>query len=144
MQLYSYNNQYPTKLPNRLKFPDGTTRTDSSTFTDEEIAAAGWVAVDNPPEVQHPNVLEWKGTEWVVREPNNIEVHNQWKNIKEACLRRLEATDYKVIKAMESGVAVDPAIVSYRQALRDLYNNVNDVDPWTVEFPSMHIDEEQE
>lgn len=142
MQLYSHNNQYPTRLPNRLKFADGTTRTDSSTFTDEEIAAAGWVAVDYPPEVQHPNVLEWKGTEWVVREPNEVEVHKRWEKIRQACQHMLEATDYKVIKAMESGVAVDPAIVAYRQALRDLYNNVNDVDPWTVEYPENPDDQE--
>jgi len=138
---YSKNGEYPTQLPNRLKFADGSTRTDKSTFTADEIAAAGYVAVDAPPQAQYPNRLEWSGTEWVVRPPNDHEINARWHQIRNRCTIMLSETDYKVIKAVEAGVSVDPAVVAYRQALRDLYNNVNDVDPWTVEMPALESDE---
>ena len=40
--LYSYRNQRPAPLPQRIRMPDGFTRTDSSTYTQEEIQAAGF------------------------------------------------------------------------------------------------------
>lgn len=140
MSLYTKNGEFPTQLPSRIKLSDGRTRTDKTTFTAEEIADAGYVAVDNPPVADYPNKLEWKGTEWVVREPNEVETYQRWRYIKQSCQSSLEATDYKVIKAIEAGVALDPAVVTYRQALRDLYNDVNGVDPWTVEMPALEIE----
>jgi hypothetical protein len=66
--LYSYKNQYPKRLPHRIKFDDGTSRTDASTFTEAEIAAAGYVAVEPKPIVYHPEYVTWNGTDWVVQE----------------------------------------------------------------------------
>jgi hypothetical protein len=40
MTLYSHKNQYPQPIPNRIRLPDGFTRTDSSTFTPEELTAS--------------------------------------------------------------------------------------------------------
>ena len=31
--LYSYNGEYPTDIPERIRLSDGSTRTDSSTYT---------------------------------------------------------------------------------------------------------------
>lgn len=143
MALYSYKGAWPTQLPNRLKFSDGTTKTDKSTFTQEEIANAGWVEVPNPPIAYYPNKLEWVNGEWNVREPNASEIAFKWQEIKNECERRLAETDYKVIKAVETGVALDPILSQYRQELRDLYNNVNDVDPWTVTYPVLQYPEDE-
>jgi hypothetical protein len=133
--LYSKNNSYPSSLPHRIVLSDGTTRTDSLSFTEEEIADAGYAAVDNPPQTSYPNRLDWDGSDWIIREPNPSEVSQRWDYIRKECVRKLEETDYKVIKAVEVGELVDPDFIIYRQELRDLYNNVNDVDPWFVEFP---------
>lgn len=40
--LYSFNNSRPALLPFRIRMPDGSTRTDPSTFTQEEIQVAGY------------------------------------------------------------------------------------------------------
>jgi len=40
--LYSINNNRPSPLPYRIRMPDGFTRTNPSTFTEEEIRAAGY------------------------------------------------------------------------------------------------------
>lgn len=141
--LYSKNGGYPSQLPHRLEMPDGTTRTDVTTFTEEEIALAGYVAVENPTVPTYPQKLEWTGTEWLIREPSDAEIAQRWAYIQEECVRRLEDTDYKVIKAMEQGTPVEAFYVTYRQELRDLYNNANNVDPWFVEFPVLQTADEE-
>jgi hypothetical protein len=133
--LYSKNGSYPTLLPHRIVLSDGTTRTDNTSFTEEEIADAGYVLVDNPPQAEYPNKLDWDGIQWIIREPNSSEVFQKWDQIRNECLLRLEETDYKVIKAVETGDLPPIEFVIYRQELRDLYNNVNNIDPWFVQFP---------
>lgn len=138
MTLYSFNGARPTPLPNRIKLSNGFTRTDKSTFTPEEIADAGWVLVDNPPVVEYPNKLEWNGEtlSWYSREPNTSEIAMRWQEIRNMCLTLLENTDYKVLKSYEAGVPVEQTFIDYRQALRDIYNNVNNIDPWNVSWPA--------
>lgn len=42
MMLYSFNGSRPDPLPFRITLPNGFTRTDPTTFTEDEIAAAGF------------------------------------------------------------------------------------------------------
>ena len=141
MSLYTKNGEFPTQLPSRIKLSDGRTRTDKTTFTAEEIADAGYVAVDNPPVADYPNKLEWVEGAWTIRSPSEIETEYKFQQIQDMCKQLLQETDYKVIKAVETGVAIDAATASYRQELRDLYNNVNGVDPWYVEMPTLPSEE---
>jgi hypothetical protein len=142
MSLYSFQHQWPSQIPNRIRLPNGTTKTDSDTFTPEELSLAGWVEVDYPPSVEYPNKLVWNGTEWEIREPNEMEIESQWQVIRNTCERRLFETDYLVIKAYENGIPVDPETISYRQTLRDIYNDINNIDPWFVEWPVLNKNEE--
>lgn len=137
MAFYSFNGARPTILPNRIKLSNGFTRTDKSTFTAEEIADAGWILVDNLPVVDYPYKLEWNGEtlSWYSREPNTSEIAIRWQEIRNTCLTLLENSDYKVLKAYEAGIPVDQVFIDYRQALRDIYNNVNNIDPWNVPWP---------
>ena len=139
MKLYSHNGKFPSHLPHRIFLSNGKTRTGSESFTKEEIADAGFTEVLDPPTYEYPNKIQWDSNkkEWFVREPSDNELRNQWDFIRKECTRRLEETDYKIIKAMETGLPVDPSYVTYRQELRDLYNNVNDIDPWNVVFPNL-------
>lgn len=135
--LYSYNGGYPAPIPNRIRLSNGLTRTDSSTYTAEEIADAGYVQVADPPSVSYPNVLEWTGTDWSVRAPNEYEISIQWESIKKECKAKLLDTDYKVIKSYELGIPLTQEWIDYRQSLRDIYNNVNNIDPWNVVWPNL-------
>lgn len=141
--LYTKNGSYPAPLPHRIVLSDGMTRTDSSSFTEEEIADAGYVAVDSPPIADYPNKVDWTGSEWIIREPNSQETSARWDYIRKECVGRLEETDYKVIKAVETGDLPPIEFVTYRQELRDLYNNVNNVDPWFVQFPVLETAPEE-
>lgn len=133
--LYTKNGSYPAALPHRILLSDGTTRTDSSTFTEEEIADAGYIAVDTPPVATYPQKVAWDGENWSIREPNYGETLAELTRVRDFCLDNLEATDYKVIKALETGTSVPQNYVDYRQALRDLYNEVTVENAWTVSTP---------
>ena len=59
--LYSFNGAAPTPLPFRIILADGFTRTNPSTFTEEEIADAGYVAVEVPEYDAETQALDWNG-----------------------------------------------------------------------------------
>lgn len=130
---YSHNGAYPVVLPNRIVLSNGRSRTDKSSFTAEEIADAGWVAVSDPPTVTYPNKLDWDGTNWVVREPNAQEIADRWREVRIARDRKLVTTDILILKAYENNQLVDSDLTTYRQALRDIPQNT--VDPFYVTWP---------
>lgn len=56
-------------LPNRIRLPDGSTRTDSSTFTEAELQLAGYtIAPDMPIHDTETHYCEWVGSAWVILE----------------------------------------------------------------------------
>ena len=67
--LYSFRNQRPAPLPQRIRMPDGFTRTDSSTYTQEEIQAAGFTGPYTEPSY-NPSTeqLLWVNGEYVIEE----------------------------------------------------------------------------
>ena len=67
MTLYTINQTYPKTLPHRIVLSDGTTRTDSTTFTDVEIADAGYTAVPNMPSCTNDQQVFWNGADWFVQ-----------------------------------------------------------------------------
>lgn len=71
--LYSKNGAYPRPLPFRIVMPNNTTRTDPATFTPEEIAATGYVAVPDPPAPTRHEALGWSGTEWTLTDGRTLE-----------------------------------------------------------------------
>ena len=67
--LYSFRNERPAPLPQRIRMPDGFTRTDSSTYTQEEIQAAGFTGPYTEPSY-NPSTeqLLWVNGEYVIEE----------------------------------------------------------------------------
>lgn len=60
MKLYIKGNSSPAPIPNRIRLSNGLTRTDSSTFTAEEIADAGYIEVSAPPiSANTPRDINW-------------------------------------------------------------------------------------
>lgn len=136
---YSRYNEYPIsweEFPDRIRMPTGLTRTSKITFTEDEIAAVGYIQVEDPPTADYPNKLEWSGDEWHVRPPNISEIDQQKNNIKLECQKRLQETDYRVIKSFETGISLDQSYTQYRQDLRDLFNSVDNIDIWNIRWPS--------
>ena len=65
--LYSQNGDRPQPLPFRITMPDGFTRTDPSTFTEEEITAAGFSGPYTEPDYdRETEQLNWIDGAFVV------------------------------------------------------------------------------
>lgn len=142
MKIYTNTNngEYPRVLPDVIILSDGeTVRTDSSTYTEEEIADAGWVEAPAEPEYNpRTHRLSWsyENLEWVVTEREAEEVNEMlealWAGVRNERNSILTSTDYLVIKAYECGTELDSEWASYRQALRDI---TNQDDPANIVWP---------
>jgi len=142
--LYSYKGNYPEVLPNRIRLSNGETRTDSSTFTAEQIADAGYTQVDDQPEY-NPSTqkMQWsyENANWEVlnidsNELDRIELKN-WESIREERDSLLEESDIYVIKELENDNVVSNNLKNYRENLRNIpqtYSTTTDVEwpdkPW--------------
>lgn len=71
MMLYSFNGCRPEPLPFRITLPNGFTRTDPSTFTEDEITAAGFTGPYTEPAYDSiTQQLDWvDGTFVIVTKP---------------------------------------------------------------------------
>lgn len=78
MKLYSKNGSYPEPIPFRIRLSNGLTRTEPSTFTEDDIIDAGYTEVSNPPSITSEQVLEWNSLnlEWIVRSVTEQEINN--------------------------------------------------------------------
>lgn len=68
---YSHNANTPAPLPHRIRFPDGSTRTDATTFTADELERAGYSGpFERPERDPTTETVDWDGTEFLVRPYN--------------------------------------------------------------------------
>lgn len=145
--LYSHNGLYPTTLPNRIRLSDGSTRTEPDTFTDEEIADAGYVLVSDPPGYDNTTQrLNWD-SDWSIENLDSAElaiIENQnWLNIREERNNLLKESDIEALKEIENTREISEELITYRTALRNIpQNHENSTDvvwpnkPWVVEETS--------
>ena len=144
--LYSINGEYPIEtLPHRIRLSDGSTRTDSSTFTADELSSAGITTVSDPPEYNaDTHKLTWDNNdvEWEVVALTQQEIDNlisiAWQGVRGERDSLLQKVDEKVLRYQSEvriGVTTTTDNISdldtYAQALRDIpstYSNPNDVE----------------
>lgn len=135
MTLYSHKNQYPQPLPNRIRFPDGFTRTNSSTFTPEELAATGYTGPYTLPEHDaKTETFDWNGNEFVVRPYNTQELDEQWSVIRRQRDQLLKDSDWTQIEDYDRIITNKEEWAQYRQELRDLPQT--QTNPFDIIFPS--------
>lgn len=137
--LYSYKNQYPTELPNRIRLSDGSTRTDNSTFTPEEIADAGYVEVPDKPIVMQNEILDWNGAEWkVMLEDEQTRISRAWDNIRAIRNGTLQGVEWRISRYLsEVRLGLTPTddikkLDIYMQELRDV---TKQSDPFNIVWP---------
>lgn len=82
--LYSLNGNYPQPLPFRIRLPDGSTRTEPSSFTPEEITSAGYIQVDDEPVPSDTQVVNWSSStlSWIVRDKTPEELQAELVSAK--------------------------------------------------------------
>ena len=130
--LYSHHATTPAPLPHRIRFPDGSTRTDRDTFTADELERAGYSGPFERPECDPTTeTVDWDGTQFLVRPYNAAELEAQWARVREERNRLLQASDWTQIEDYDLG-ADRPAWAAYRQALRDIGDQSN---PFNITWP---------
>lgn len=139
--LYSHNGEYPKSLPERIRLSSGLTRTDSSTFTEEEIADAGYVSVEDPPSFEKTEKLTWNGSAWVVTALTDIEIADNnteyWKEIREVRDAKIAEVEWRVFRYQSeerAGITTHTDNISdldlYIKKLRDIpqtYSEIGDI-----------------
>jgi len=143
--IYSYNQQSPNVLPDTIRLSSGLTRTDSSAFTLEEIADAGYVTASEPPiynsELQH---LNWTGTSWqlvdLTEQEMAVRLQKQWGGIRlkrDGIISNMEWKLTRALSQQRMGLQVNNTVVNldtYMQALRDI---TDQPDPFNIIWPAL-------
>lgn len=92
--LYSLNGAYPTQLPFRIVLSNGATRTDPTSFLQEEISDAGYVLAPDIPETGPYQKLLWNGTSWYIEETRTLEVAITIKLNELSSIRQTKETNF--------------------------------------------------
>ena len=129
--LYSHRQAEPAPLPHRIRFADGSTRTDRTTFTTEELERAGFTGPYKRPGCDYKTeTVSWDNTQFVVRPYNFDELQAQYAKVREQRIQLLKASDWTQISDYDLGLTPEAreAWATYRQALRDLADAPNSFD----------------
>jgi hypothetical protein len=136
MTLYSYQGLKPETLPFRIRFINGSTRTDSSTFTQEELTAAGYTGPFTEPSYDaKTEVLDWDGENYFVRPYNTQELEDQWNKVREQRNQLLKDSDWTQISDYDLGLENKEQWATYRQELRDLPEVQSN--PFDISYPDI-------
>lgn len=143
MKLYSYRGAEPQVLPESIILSSRLTRTDSTTYTPEELADAGYVLVEQ--EKPYPTTFqkrEWTGTSWVLvdmtPEEKEQTISNHWDTIRQIRDSLIKDNEWRITKYFSQirlGITPDDDITkidTYIQALRDI---TKQEDPYSITWP---------
>lgn len=145
---YSYQKQYPIRdnqIPDRIRLSTGMTRSDRSTFTEEELIDAGYIQVDPPPDYNlSTQVLTWEGDDWLVRdmtaEESTQRKENKWIEIRNTRNNMIKDVEWRVsryLAEMRMGLTPSDDIAvldTYIQSLRDV---TLQEDPFDITWPTI-------
>jgi hypothetical protein len=130
--LYSYQGQEPSVLPHRITLSDGRSRTDSSTFTEEELNDVGITGPYEIPQYDSKTQrMHWNSEtlSYVIEDKTDEEL---WEPIRRERNRLLAESDWTMTADVPGQINL-PEWAKYRQRLRDIPNYYDD--PKKVVFP---------
>lgn len=156
--MYSYKGEEPiNKLPFRIFLSDGSSRTDPSSFTEEEISDAGYVEVSEAPSYDAGiQRLLWdkENATWVVEDLPEEEINKKteesnaakWQSIREERDAKIESVSWRFERYhSEIRLGLEPtddivALDTYVDILRNLTSDY--LNPSDVVWPTLDNSEE--
>lgn len=133
-KLYSHQGQEPQELPERIRLSNGRTRTDSSTFTAEEITDAGFTGPYEKPEYdKEVETQSWDSElkEWITT-PIPDEIF--WERLRNERNFKLVRSDWTQLPDSPLTSTKKAEWANYRQELRDI--TLNTEDPKNIIWPT--------
>lgn len=144
MNMYSFKGEYPAGLPYRIRLSNGLTRTNTETFTDEEIIDAGYIKVSDKPSSNVYEHVVWENNNWEIKpfSPEEIEIaiQTQWEKIKRLRTEAINQVEWRIFRhqsELRLGLTPTEDLVvldSYIQALREI---TDQSDPFNIIWPSL-------
>jgi hypothetical protein len=128
--LVSYKTAQPQKLP-----------IEHTGKSEQELSVLEFVICPVKPSYIPGQKLWWENNQWTIQDPNESELEIQWQKIKTEAQKRLSDSDYKIIKLYELKADVPVVLFNYRQALRDIYNNINVINPFSPNWPQLLVEQ---
>lgn len=131
-ELYSYNGIEPTFLPHRITLSDGTSRTDNTTFTAEEIENAGFTGPYEIPEYNHTTqkliwnseTLSYSIEDLPSQEPTEEDL---WFEMRRKRNFLLFDSDWSILPDSPLSDEKKEEWKLYRESLRNLPQNITDI-----------------
>lgn len=137
--LYSFRNQYPQELPNRIRLSNGSTRTDRSTFTQEELLDAGYVLAPEPPIVGEDDVLKWENDKWVVEyQSEEMKIGKAWNRIRRIRDEQIQGIEWRVNRYFSErrlGLSSTDNIEELDKYIQELRDVTKQEDPYNIVWP---------
>lgn len=143
--LYSYNGAEPSTLPHRITLSNGISRTDVSTFADEELLDAGYTGPYVQPEYDlNTEILLWDPSSLlykVAERPSQVQTlteEQKYELMRYERNKRLQFCDWTDLPNTPLTPEKKTEWLNYRQELRDLPENIVDID--NINWPSSPLD----
>jgi hypothetical protein len=133
--LYSYQGNYPEVLPHKIRLNDGTAPSDPSTYTEEQLAEAGYTGPYEIPEFNDD------GSQKVIWDDEKLEFYVQdnpvagsemtaeevWDGIRNVRNILLAESDWTVLSDAPLTSTQKQQALDYRQSLRDYPSTITDI-----------------
>lgn len=142
---YSYKGQEPSFLPHRITLSDGRSRTDTTTFTLEEIQDAGFTGPYEIPEYdEETQEVNWdsESLSWLVNDKELPPIYEPTEEELMEMVRMkrnlfLSNSDWTQLPDSSLTVEIKNKWKEYRQVLRDLPQTIDDVKEFDInlDFP---------
>jgi hypothetical protein len=140
---YSYKNQYPDVLPDRIRLSNGMTRTDKSTFTEEEIADAGYKLTTAPLAYNaESQSLTWNENDWTITDLSSEEKKqiklNKWNEVRrnrEELFKQVEWRFTRHFSELRLGLPPTDDIINLDRYVQELRDITKQEDPFNIIWP---------
>lgn len=145
MSLYSFDQGEPKGLPFKIRLSNGSVRTDPSSFTDEEIADAGYVyAGFAPAHNTETQKATWNGTAWVISDRTAEELQAEqdvlWDEIREQRDEKINSFEWRISRYLsEARQGINPTtdtITELDNYVQQLRNITTQSDPRNIVWPT--------
>lgn len=136
---YSLNGQIPVYLPHKLRLSDGSTITDRETYTQEQIADAGYIIEPDMPSHNSDQYLEWSTDKWIVKDYSQDQTNIQWEEIRLRRNQFLAEADWRVTRNLSetrqglSNTDDLDELDTYMEELRQIPQK--QTNPWDITWP---------
>lgn len=151
IKMYSHNNNYPVKnLPHRIILANGMSKTDSATFTEEDIEYAGYRFVEDPPAYDNKTQrLIWTIENGVgVWKILDIPQEQLWEEVRIKRNKLMNDFEWRILRynrEVTIGLPITDNDIqgmhTYMQALADI---TKQEDPLNIVWPVYHVDHSEE